>query len=209
MVSSSITLDGKIVGFRLADKAKKEPQKTNIETLKRPQYLGGGTYKIKPPSSETALYLHLTDIDIDGDIRPYECFISCKDTSHFQWAIALTRVISAVFRKGGEVGFIVDELKDVFDPSNGGYFKKGVYMNSIIADIGYCIESHLFDIGYLKPKGLTKEQKTLIDEKKESLNIEGDNFPNSATVCKKCGVKSVVLMDGCMTCLSCGDSKCN
>lgn len=114
------------------------------ESVKRPEQLEGTTYKIKTPASDHAMYVTINDITLeDGEVHPYEMFINTKDVEHFQWVLALTRVISAVFRKGGEVDFLAEELKSVFDPK-GGYFKKGVgYVPSLVADIGLSIEEHL------------------------------------------------------------------
>jgi hypothetical protein len=133
---------------------------------------------------------------------------------HFQWIVALTRVISAVFRKGGDCTFLVEELKAVFDPQ-GGYFKSGGrFMPSLVAEIGWAIEDHLQNIGLLAPAELTDHQKKILDEKKADYTAKtgddgaGGEFPTSAELCKKCAVKASIMMDGCMTCLNCGDSKC-
>ena len=134
----------------------------------------------------------------------------------FQWISALTRVISAVFRKGGDCTFLVEELKAIFDPQ-GGYFKSGGrFMPSIVAEIGWAIEDHLQKIGLLAKTEISEHQQKIMDEKKEEfeskLKVEpspaSSEFPENAQVCKKCSVKAVILMDGCMTCLNCGDSKC-
>ena len=128
--------------------------------------------------------------------------------------MALTRVISAVFRKGGDACFLVEELKAVFDP-RGGYFKKGgVFMPSLVAEIGYAIESHLKHIGMIKPEAMPDHQKQFLEEKRrefEALHGESSNqaFPDKAALCNKCSTKAMVLMDGCMTCLNCGESKCS
>ena len=139
---------------------------------------------------------------------------------HFQWIVALTRIISAVFRKGGDVTFLVDEMRSVFDP-RGGYFKKGgKYMPSLVAEIGDAIESHLKFIGLLKSDDLDEHQKKLIADKRAQFEgkeekvveeIEDDTeseFPASASLCGKCQTKAMIKMDGCLTCLNCGDSKC-
>jgi hypothetical protein len=147
--------------------------------------------------------------------RPYEVFINSKNMEHFQWVLALTRVISAVFRKGGDACFLVDELKAVFDPK-GGYFKKGgVFMPSLVAEIGCAIESHMKQIGMLQEQEMDSQQKQFLANKRREFealhgtNNDGDAFPAKALVCNKCQTKALVLMDGCMTCLNCGDSKCN
>jgi hypothetical protein len=137
----------------------------------------------------------------------------------FQWVVALTRVVSAVFRKGGDCTFLAEELKAVFDPQ-GGYFKRGgKFMPSLVAEIGEAIENHLTKIGMIKVGEITESQKTALAEKRAeydsritplSDNTETENtFPASASLCKKCMTKAVILMDGCMTCLNCGDSKCS
>lgn len=191
------------------------------ENMARPEILYGSTYKIKTPQSEHALYITINDMILNQgskheERRPYEVFINSKNMEHFQWVLALTRVISAVFRKGGDACFLVEELKAVFDP-RGGYFKKGgVFMPSLVAEIGYAIESHLKSIGMLQDNPLDDHQKQFLAEKRrefdalhaDSAEIGQTSFPAKALLCGKCQTKAVVLMDGCMTCLNCGDSKC-
>jgi len=190
------------------------------ENVSRPDVLFGSTYKIKTPQSEHALYITVNDMILNmgtehEERRPYEVFINSKNMDHFQWVVALTRVISAVFRKGGDVTFLVEELKAVFDPK-GGYFKKGgVFMPSLVAEIGCAIENHLKLIGMLKSPELDEHQQKLINAKRKEYEAKQDaangksgDFPESAQLCTKCNTKALVLMDGCMTCLSCGDSKC-
>jgi len=141
------------------------------EKVERPETLVGATYKIKSPLFEHALYVTINDIVLNQDTeyelrRPFEIFINSKNMDHFQWIVALTRIMSAVFRKGGDVTFLVEELKAVFDP-RGGYFKAGgVYMSSIVAELGYVIETHLKSIGLLHDPELSPEQRALIAEKR-------------------------------------------
>ncbi|MCP5133915.1 MAG: NrdJb [Gammaproteobacteria bacterium] len=192
------------------------------ESLERPDVLPGATYKVKTPLSDHALYITINDIVLNKDTpdeirRPFEIFINSKAMEHFQWIVALTRIISAVFRKGGDVTFLVEELRSVFDPK-GGYFKKGgKYMPSLVAEIGDVIESHLRSIGLLKEDGLDEHQRKLIEEQRikyetgmKAVEEAGVNtFPSEATLCGKCQNKAVIVMDGCLTCLNCGDSKCS
>lgn len=192
------------------------------EKLERPQMLYGTTYKITTPLSEHALYVTINDIILNPDTkhelrRPFELFINSKNMDHFQWIVAVTRIVSAVFRKGGDVTFLVEELRCVFDP-HGGYFKKGgKFMPSLVAEIGDVLESHLIMIGLLKGDQLDNNQKKLIQEKRAELekrhpdfvNIATDEFPENATLCKKCMTKAMIFMDGCLTCLNCGESKCS
>jgi hypothetical protein len=189
------------------------------ERLERPECLEGSTYKIKSPLFEHALYLTINDIVLNQGTkheqrRPFEIFINSKNMEHFQWAVALTRIMSAVFRKGGDVTFLVEELKAVFDP-RGGYFKAGgVYMPSVVAELGVVIEDHLKRIGMLKSE-LAPEMQQAIAKKKADMAAHDAaasgsdaQFPASATMCPKCSTKAMVVMDGCSTCLSCGYSKC-
>ena len=191
------------------------------EKLERPEMLLGSTYKIKTPLSEHALYVTINDIILNPGTehelrRPFEIFINSKNMDHFQWIVALTRIISAVFRKGGDVTFLVEELRSVFDP-RGGYFKKGgKYMPSLVAEIGDAIECHMRMIGLLKEEGLDEHQRQLVEEKRaqyESMvstaeSAEPGEFPEGAQLCNKCNTKAAIVMDGCLTCLNCGESKC-
>lgn len=193
------------------------------ENLERPEMLLGSTYKVKTPLSEHAMYITINDLVLNPNTpheqrRPFEIFINSKSMDHFQWIVALTRIISAVFRKGGDSTFLVEELRSVFDPK-GGYFKKGgKYMPSLVAEIGDVIESHLRMIGLLQDDTLDEHQQHLVNEKraeyqarqtsKSTSNDSPDSFPEGATLCAKCNTKAVIVMDGCMTCLNCGDSKC-
>jgi hypothetical protein len=191
------------------------------EKLERPEMLIGATYKIKPPVAEHAMYVTINDILLNAGTkhesrRPFEIFINSKNLDHYQWIVALTRIMSAVFRKGGDVTFLVEELKAVFDP-RGGYWKPGgKYMPSLIAELGEVVEKHLVSIGMMPAPGLDEHQRALIEQKRaefEARTAQTDAFaespfPEGAQLCAKCNTTAVVMMDGCMTCLNCGDSKC-
>lgn len=209
-------IDQKITSYKVVKENDDDQQtieqtiKTRIEmheAIKRTETLDGTTYKIKTPQSEHALYITINDMVLDGVKYPYEIFINSKNMEHFQWVLALTRLISAIWRKGGDACFLVDELKSVFDPKGGYYKKGGVYMPSLVAEIGYTIEKHLQKLGMIE-SGLKEELKTFIEDKKKELEVEGDNYPENAVLCPKCNVKAAIVMDNCLTCLNCGDSKC-
>ncbi len=191
------------------------------EKLERPSMLHGSTYKISTPLSEHALYVTINDVILnpgtDHELRrPFEMFINSKNMDHYQWIVALTLIVSAVFRKGGDITFLVEELRSVFDP-HGGYFKKGgKFMPSLVAEMGDVLENHLRMIGLLKDTGPDEYQKKFIAEKRaendQRQSGSDDNqsdYPENAKLCKKCLTKASIMMDGCMTCLSCGDSKCS
>lgn len=203
------TLNKKIVKFEVVTDVQEE---TVHEALKRPDRLVGSTYKIKTPSSDHALYITVNDMLLNAGTDyerrvPFEIFINSKNMDNYQWMTAVTRLVSAVFRKGGDITFLVKELKEIFDPK-GGYFKKGgVYMPSLVAEIGYAIEQHMHIIGFIKPEVDTNTEKYIATKRKE-LGVEDGEFPESAQLCTKCNTKALILMDGCMTCLNCGDSKC-
>ena len=172
-------IDKKIVGYKVvSDDAKAEPiteADSNIiqmhEKVSRPETLSGSTYKIKTPLSDHAMYLTINDIILnegsDHELRrPFEIFLNSKNMDQYQWISALTRVISAVFRKGGDCTFLVEELKAIFDPQ-GGYFKSGGrFMPSLVAEIGWAIEDHLQKIGLLKKAEIPAHQQKIMDEKR-------------------------------------------
>ncbi len=191
------------------------------EKLERPEMLLGSTYKVKTPISDHAMYVTINDILLNADTdyeqrRPFEIFINSKNLDHYQWIVALTRIMSAVFRKGGDVTFLVDELKAVFDPRGGYWQPGGKFMPSIIAELGYIVEKHLQYIGLLPPAKLDEQQQKLVDIKRKEFEdqtrqqdaFSKSDFPAGAQLCAKCSTTAVVMMDGCMTCLNCGDSKC-
>ena len=233
-----IKVEQKIVGYDVASdadvKALVEPPKLSdgtgldeakvirmSEKLERPDMLVGSTYKVKTPVSDHAMYVTINDIVLNEGTefekrRPFEIFINSKNLDHYQWIVALTRIMSAVFRKGGDVTFLVEELKAVFDPRGGYWQPGGVFMPSIIAELGYIVERHLVQIGMLKLNEPSEEQQGLIDEKRAEFEAQKsqqdafaeDRFPAGAQLCGKCSTAATVMLDGCMTCLNCGYSKC-
>jgi len=243
----STRIDRKIVGYEVVKKeeelaakaeakaAREERQSAKIirmtEQVARPEgmeALEGSTYKIKTPLDDHAMYVTINDIVLNQGTeheqrRPFEIFINSKNMDHFQWIVALTRLMSAVFRKGGDVTFLAEELQAVFDPK-GGYWKPGgKFMPSIIADIGAVIEHHLRKIGLMEQEEFSEQQQLILEQKRAeaeaahaerntALNVIRDEeitgYPASAKLCTKCNTKAVVIMDSCATCLSCGYSKC-
>ena len=259
----AVKIDRKITGYAVVKPEDKAVEGTSVvretveaelpkadviqmhERIERPDVLIGSTYKIKSPLVEHAMYVTINDIVLNAGSeheqrRPFEIFINSKSMDHFQWIVALTRIMSAVFRKGGDVTFLVEEMRAVFDPK-GGYFKAGgVYMPSLVAELGMIVEDHLKSIGMMHDPEMSDAQKALIAEKRrqfeeregskknaelgvaaptapasedahpEDIAVTGDgaSFPPSATMCHKCSMKALVLMDGCATCLNCGYSKC-
>jgi len=241
----SVRIDKKIIGYEVVKKeeeaaakaaaqgAREERQKAKIirmtEQVERPEGmdpLEGSTYKIKTPLDDHAMYVTINDIVLNAGTeheqrRPFEIFINSKNMDHFQWIVALTRLMSAVFRKGGDVTFLAEELQAVFDPK-GGYWKPGgKFMPSIIAEIGAVIEHHLRKIGLMEKEELSEQQILVLEQKRAEAEAalprktlssvspqEETGYPASAKLCNKCNTKAVVVMDSCATCLSCGYSKC-
>ena len=169
------------------------------EPLDRPKALEGATYKLKWPDSEHAIYLTINDIIVGEHRRPFEVFINSKNMEHFAWTVALTRMISAVFRRGGDVSFVVEELKAVFDP-RGGAWVQGKYIPSILAAIGGVIEQHMIAIGFLAGEGMGLKS----DPQAQVVNLQGGR----GKACPSCGQYDMRMVEGCMTCGSCGHSKC-
>ncbi|WEN15111.1 NrdJb [Rhodanobacter sp. AS-Z3] len=246
----AIKIDKKITGYNVVTSEEKvanaaaaaakdaraaEPKQAEViqmhESVERPETLVGSTFKIKSPLFEHALYVTINDIVLNAGTkheqrRPFEIFINSKNMDHFQWIVALTRLMSAVFRKGGDVTFVVEELKAVFDP-RGGYFKSGgVYMSSIVAEIGSVVEQHMKNIGMIHDPEMDAATRQLIVEKRAAYEAasakkvadagaateagagEALSFPPGSMMCDKCNTKALVLMDNCQTCLNCGYSKC-
>jgi ribonucleoside-diphosphate reductase alpha chain len=174
------------------------------EPLDRPAALEGSTYKVKWPGSEHALYITINDIVIAGHRRPFEVFINSKNMEHFAWTVALTRMISAVFRRGGDISFVVEELKAVFDP-RGGAWMEGKYIPSMLAAIGGVIERHLIAIGFIEGEGMG-----LKSDPRGSLGAEAIALGEAprGKACPSCGGYDLRMIEGCMTCGSCGHSKC-
>ena len=173
------------------------------EPLDRPAALEGHTYKIKWPDSDHAMYITLNDIESDGRRRPFEIFINSKNMEHYAWTLALTRMISAVFRRGGDVSFVVEELKAVFDP-RGGQWVDGEYVPSLLAAIGKVIEQHMIRIGFLKEEGdITSDPA----HQKRAIAMTTDNSPYRR--CPKCSAPALIRQEGCDTCTNCGYSKCS
>ena len=168
--------------------------------LDRPEVLIGQTYKIKWLDSDHAFYITVNDIEKDGRRRPFEVFINSKNMEAYAWAVALTRMISAVFRRGGDVSFVVDELKAIFDP-RGGQWSQGRYVPSLMAAIGEVIEKHMIDIGFITPN-----ESMLVPEERRAVAVAAEGAP--ARFCPRCSSASFVRMEGCDTCLACGYSRC-
>ena len=183
--------------------------------LDRPEELPGRTYKIKWPGSDHAIYITVNDVVQDGRRRPFEIFINSKNMEHYAWTVALTRMISAVFRRGGDVSFVVEELKAVFDP-RGGQWMGGRYVPSLLAAIGGVIERHLVEIGFLAPT----ESPRLIDAIEERMRLStngrdgspepaaGGGSASSMGQCPQCGAAALTHQEGCDVCLNCGYSRC-
>ncbi|MFC3571059.1 adenosylcobalamin-dependent ribonucleoside-diphosphate reductase [Paracoccus sp. TOH] len=191
----------------VSEKAEEAPQADKgadvvylTEPLDRPAALEGATYKLKFPGSEHAIYITINDIVQGGHRRPFEVFINSKNMEHFAWTVALTRMISAVFRRGGDVSFVVEELKAVFDP-RGGAWIEGRYVPSILAAIGGVIERHMVATGFLAGEGMGLKS----DPQAEVMAV-GERPRGPA--CPACGQYGMRMIEGCMTCPSCGHSKC-
>lgn len=175
---------------------KKPAMESLSETTERPEVLDGRTYKLKSPIYGAALYITINNILLNGGTshatyQPFEIFINSKEMESFQWIVSLTRMISAVFRKGGDVTFIVEELKSVNDP-RGGYWKKGKYITSIVAEIAGVIEQHFIELGLMGEK--TSSTATSLVQHK---------------VCPECHAPTLIYEEGCYSCKSCGFSKCS
>ena len=163
------------------------------QPLDRPEELPGSTYKLRWPESEHALYITINDIIQDGRRCPFEIFVNSKNMEHYAWTAGLMRMISAVFRRGGDVSFVVDELKAVFDP-RGGQWMGGAYVPSLLAAIGDVIERHMIAIGFLAKAS-------------DGESAPAPGAPSRA--CPRCGRRTLVRQENCDNCTACGYSKCD
>jgi ribonucleoside-diphosphate reductase alpha chain len=185
------------------------------QPLDRPEELPGRTYKIKWPGSDHAIYITINDVMQDGRRRPFEIFINSKNMEHYAWTVALTRMISAVFRRGGDVSFVVEELKAVFDP-RGGQWMEGRYVPSLLAAIGGVIERHLVEIGFLTPADqpriteAAEQRLRLAAGAREPASDGSGDGPVAAALgqCPNCGAAALTHQEGCDVCLNCGYSRC-
>jgi ribonucleoside-diphosphate reductase alpha chain len=176
------------------------------QPLNRPEELPGRTYKIRWPESDHALYITINDILQDGRVRPFEIFINSKNMEHYAWTVGLTRMISAIFRRGGDVSFVVEELKAVFDP-RGGAWMEGRYVPSLLAAIGDVIEKHLIDVGFLPSKRSATPELT----ERQVVNLPDSSSLGTArrlAQCPKCGEAALIRVENCDQCTSCDYSKC-
>jgi ribonucleoside-diphosphate reductase alpha chain len=181
------------------------------QPLDRPEALPGQTYKVRWPESDHAIYITLNDIIQDGRRRPFEVFINSKNMEHYAWTVGLTRMISAVFRRGGDVSFVVEELKAVFDP-RGGSWVGGRYVPSLLAAIGEVIERHMIDIGFIPDPAKDRAEIDYMSSRKV-VNLadgqgNGDGGTRKLAHCPKCNSPSLIRQEGCDLCTSCGYSKC-
>ena len=174
------------------------------QPLDRPGVLPGSTYKVRWPESDHAIYITINDVVQDSRRRPFEVFINSKNMEHYAWTVALTRMISAVFRRGGDVSFVVEELKAVFDP-RGGYWIDGEYVPSLLAGIGDVIEKHLINIGFIANPDDAEDQAV---ELRKVSGMEAGPGDARMRSCPRCSQPSLMRLEGCDTCTSCGFSKC-
>jgi len=202
-----LKIDKEIVGWRVKTTSDKNGNTHTVQeavTLDRPRIVEGRTYKISPAVIDSAMYITINDLVLeDGTHRPLEMFISSKHVAHQQWITALTRMISAIFRKPGPFLFVAEELQQIFDPQ-GGYFSDQKMVPSVVAHVGTILQEHFEYIGVLEKTVLSDAQTVVLEEKKEQATDKG----MSMRACPKCHQSAVVRLDGCDTCTACGDSKC-
>ncbi len=202
-----LKIEKKIVGWTVNKTTDEEGNTHEVReavTLERPLVVEGRTYKINPAVTDSAMYITINDVILDdGTRRPVEMFINTKHVAHQQWITALTRMVSAIFRKPGPYLFIADELEQIFDPQ-GGYFADSKMMPSVVAHVAAKLREHFIWIGAMEAPALSAVQKEVIADKLRKAEAAGVDMQQ----CPKCFENALIMMDGCLTCTSCGDSKC-
>ncbi|MDG2243251.1 MAG: adenosylcobalamin-dependent ribonucleoside-diphosphate reductase [Rhodospirillaceae bacterium] len=203
---------GAVLEANATESESPEPEDTTTKPLDRPDVVPGQTYKLRWPESDHAIYITVNDIDLENtdgsrQRRPFEVFINSKNMEHYAWTVALTRMISAVFRRGGDVGFVVEELKAVFDP-RGGQWINGRYVPSLLAAIGGVIEKHMISIGFLAP-GKKSVGSNDTEEPANVVRLDTPKRDKRFRACPKCGTYALLRQEGCDSCTSCGFSKCS
>jgi len=200
-MSAVLKVDQPIVGWQVKTD---NPVLPPVVTYDRDAELEGTTYKIKPSSINCAMYITINHVTLpDGSQRPLEIFINSKHTEHHQWIVALTRMISAVFRKPGPIEFAIEELEEVYDPQ-GGYWVEGKFIPSLVAHVGMILRRHCEKIGVIESEKLSEDQLLVIEEKV----VEAEETGVTMTFCLQCKTNAVILSEGCLMCTNCGDSKC-
>lgn len=209
MSSSPLKIEQKIIGWSIKKEAGGEQElepvvEAPLITYERDEEMEGTTYKIKPPQIGCAMYVTINHITLpDGTKRPLEIFINSKKADQHQWIAGLTRMMSAVFHKPGPIDFVIEEMEQVYDP-NGGYWADGKFQHSILAHIGTILRRHCVKIGAIKGKELDEHTIEILAEKEKEAEERGIE----KMLCSACNEKSVIMMDNCLTCLACGESKC-
>jgi hypothetical protein len=209
-----IEISSKIINVSVAkDEPIKDSSSLEVinENLDRPRVLSGKTYKIKSPLTTTSMYVTINNIVLNEGtdqevIQPFEIFVNSRDMSSFQWVVALTRMISGIFHKGGDISFIVRELLSTYDPSGGYLSKGGRYIPSVVAELGIVLEEHLKFYGIIKESESITETREYVNSKAKENGIDLDKVKGK--YCASCGHHSVIMIDGCASCIDCGSSKC-
>lgn len=197
MSDTPIRIDQPIVGCEVV-----KEEKPSV-SFQRPQVLDGATYKIKPPDSDHAIYVTINHTVADGQPRLVEIFVNSKNMAHFPWVVALTRVISAIFRHESKPTFLVEELRSVFDP-NGGFWSDGRYVPSLVAEIGNCLQRHMVMLGIVDQPEVPSAED---NRQSAPPQTQHDHQPKPQGICEKCGAFAVVFSGGCDKCQECGISK--
>lgn len=225
---AAVVINSAITSFSVKKPTENSPNESDSpiptqfmsETLDRPECLSGKTYKVKPPMQDKAFYVTINHIVLNEGtehehLHPFEVFVEGGKDDQSQWIAFSTRAITAVFRKGGEFQFIIDQMKETVDPAGGYMLGRGRFAKSIVAHIGFTIEDHLKSLGIIKDEEMTEIQSQILTEKKEEYlertgeKVDDSGYPANASICSKCHTKAVIMSDGCHVCLACSESKCS
>ena len=194
--------------------SKKEKQSNkpiqNTSNTFRPEVVDAKVYKLKSAFVKNSVFITLSYVEEEKDVRPIEIFINSKDLTRAPEYVVLTRLVSAIFRRSNDPMFILEELQGIFDP-NGGTFKEGKYYHSFYAEIADVIERFFFDVGILERPDAMPIEDNGLQKKFVQAKEEGNAGNTKFRICNECNNRTLKTENGCDICMDpdCGYSKCD
>jgi ribonucleoside-diphosphate reductase alpha chain len=170
-----------------------------VEVMERPRILQGRTYKLKWPQTGDNWYITITH---RGGV-PFEVFITTKVAAHAEWVQALSILLTAVLRRGGDVKFLITELQGIHSASGGQYItEQRKFRHSQVAAIGGVIEEEFRVLGMF---GTTEPEPEVQKAVPPGVTFGQIGEPGC---CPECGARPLVHQEGCEKCQICSYTRC-